>query len=252
MTVALTSTTDVLSTASISFYSARCAWVSPVCSITSGVAAGWLLRYDIPALNVASVVKVRVTNTGTAALQLQAGVWMMESPTGAILGSVAPAPVTIAAGAAYTWELTPPVVPAATVMRVGINLGATAAAGSQFTVREITSAATATATELVGATLERNSHSEAADSGASGVSIVTRGPVGGQRARLVYLCDSLPIARMLDTIHQGSAPVVLSGDTAGDLAGLSYYLVGRLQLAPEKALPGRPAKWLASVEGQVA
>ena len=249
--ITLTRTTPVLS-GTLSVNAARCTWTSPTISILSAVAASWLIRSVIPVLpSEANVVTITITNPGTAAISLSAACHVFAA--GAVLiGSTYGATVTIAAGASYTWTLTSATSPAAVDMRVDVNLAATSGAGWTARIDTMTSTVTTTATELVGATLERNSHSEAADSGASGVSIVTRGPVGGQRARLVYLCDSLPIARMLDTIHQGSAPVVLSGDTAGDLAGLSYYLVGRLQLAPEKALPGRPAKWLASVEGQVA
>lgn len=249
--ITLTRTTPVLS-GTLSVNTARCTWSAPTISILSAVAASWLIRSVIPVLpSEVNVVTVTITNPGTAAISLSASCHVFAA--GAVLiGSTYGATVTIAAGASYTWTLTSATSPAAVEMRVDVNLAATSGAGWTARIDTMTSVVTTTATELVAATLERASHSESSDTGTSGVSIVTRGPVGGQRARLVYLCDSLPIARMLDTIHQGSAPVVLSGDTAGDLAGLSYYLVGRLQLAPEKALPGRPAKWLASVEGQVA
>jgi hypothetical protein len=247
MSVTLTNTSDILTLGTASTNSAKCTIAGSVVSIISAATAGWLWRSVIPVgPRLSNTVTITVTNTGVASIQLYIATVMINA-AGAGVGTTVSAPATIPAGASYTWTLASAAAPSATLLRAEIWLATTAGAGWKFSLDTVTSAASVTVDEMLGATVERDLPAEASGSGVARTAVISRGPAGIQKARVVYLCANFGSALDVDAIHQFVPAVVVSD--AGAISGMAYIATGKLALAAEKAVPGRASRWLATVEG---
>lgn len=251
MPVTLTSTTDLLTLATIT--TSQCTWTAPTAVINSSVASGsWLVRAAIPVgPSLAATVTITITNTGVASISLQARVWMLNSAVSSV-GSAGGDTKTIAAGASATWTIVTVTSAAAVTMRADINLGSASGSGWTFRIDALRAVVTASPDEIVSAALDRPLNAAAFDSGVSRAAIITRAPAGALVFRGVYLCPSFAAALIVDSLHQYPGTVTASGATAGELAGVAYTGTGKLTMAAEKAVPGKPSRWLVTVEGSVA
>ncbi len=65
--------------------------------------------------------------------------------------------------------------------------------------------------------------------------------------QLTYLCNSLSDVLALDALYGGLSPITLADLEAG-LDGFKHAAIGATEMVAERALPGRPSKWLYSVD----
>jgi len=100
--------------------------------------------------------------------------------------------------------------------------------------------------EIIAAQLERNYKRTDVDLLNTAAAQINAGTPGLLAGQLVYLCDTLAAAIALDAVYcttPAAQPV-----TGGDLDGLLHRAVGKGRLAAERALAGRPSKWLLTVD----
>lgn len=104
----------------------------------------------------------------------------------------------------------------------------------------------AAAEELIGAALERDYRRHVADIWNAAPALITAGTPAALTGRLTYLCSTLTQAMRLDSVYQLPGLIVLT--STDELNGLTHRAVGRARIDPERALPGKPARWLLAVE----
>lgn len=102
------------------------------------------------------------------------------------------------------------------------------------------------AEELVGAAIERDLRRSVADVWGDPQALITGGTPGLLSGQLTFLCSTLAEARRLDSVYQLPGLVTLTSDD--ELDGLTHRAVGRTRINPERALPGKPAKWLLVID----
>ncbi len=67
--------------------------------------------------------------------------------------------------------------------------------------------------------------------------------------QLTYLCNSLSDVLALDALYGGLSPITLAGSLVeAGLDGFKHAAIGATEMVAERALPGRPSKWLYSVD----
>lgn len=102
---------------------------------------------------------------------------------------------------------------------------------------------TVTVEEILSAKLTRPLYTSVTE--ADGEATVSRGVPGALSGTIVYLCATLADALAVDALYR-AGDVTLS--TGGALDGFDHCAVDTLELAAEKAVPGHPSKWLATVQ----
>lgn len=129
-------------------------------------------------------------------------------------------------------------------MRARVGIISAAASGRKLSVdTNVVFTSTATVDEIVGGGLTRAQNRTDADSG-SGSLILTQGTVGPRSGSLTYLCSTSAQIAALDALYRTG---VVNLPTQGVLPSIDHYAVGDLRCTLERALPGRPAKWLVTV-----
>ena len=104
----------------------------------------------------------------------------------------------------------------------------------------------ADAEELVGVQLERDYRRSVADIWGAEQALITAGTAALLSGQLVFLCETLAQALTIDTVYRRPGLTTLT--TGGDLDGLTHRAIGRARLTPDQILPGKPARWLVTVE----
>ena len=105
------------------------------------------------------------------------------------------------------------------------------------------------ADDVIAIRLERNLHTtvlEPASSTAAQV-LISQARPGPLKGTLEFLCASLEHAETLGTILTSNHPISVQGATDA-LASKTWRVVGRLQTRTERALPGRPSRWVVTAE----
>ena len=102
--------------------------------------------------------------------------------------------------------------------------------------------------ELIAAQVERNLRREATTIIMTAAPQIQSGTPGLLAGQLTYLTDTLADALTLDAIYKGTVAVTLTTGAGADLNGLKHHAVGTVRFVAERPLPGRPAKWLTTVE----
>lgn len=103
--------------------------------------------------------------------------------------------------------------------------------------------------EIIAASLDRPLHRTATDRITSAAPHIQSGTPGLLAGQITYLVDHLTDALALDNVYKAAAPVTLATwAPAGDMNGLKHHAVGTARMTAERATPGRPSKWLYTVE----
>lgn len=110
----------------------------------------------------------------------------------------------------------------------------------------ISNGTTATSAEILAAQLDRPLRRTATDRITAAAPHIQSGTPGLLVGQITYLADTLAAALVLDGIYRAITPVTLT--TGGDLNGLRHQAVGTARMTAERATPGRPSKWLYTVE----
>lgn len=142
----------------------------------------------------------------------------------------------------YYWTGTPD---ASTSVKYNLTGGATEPNRSLI-VSGLTMAVTAQAEEVVGAALTRplrRSVYDALNTPAPQIAIGTPGLLAGS---ITYLCSTLEDALVLDSVYQFPGLITLS--TGGALDGFRHMAIEQLRLTAERAVPGKPSRWLVQAE----
>jgi len=150
----------------------------------------------------------------------------------------------IAPGETKTLTVTAVMPAGTTSMRARVGLISAAASGRKLSVdTNVVFTSTAQADEIVGGSLTRAQNRTDADSG-SGSLILTQGATGPRSGSLTYLCSEWSQVSAIDALYRAGAVQLPS---TGPLPAITHYAVGDLRCTLERALPGRPAKWLVNV-----
>lgn len=116
-------------------------------------------------------------------------------------------------------------------------------------VRIANGTTTVYAREIVAASLDRPLHRTATDRITAATPHIQSGTPGLLAGQITYLVDHLADALALDDVYKAAAPVTLTTwAPAGDMNGLKHHAVGTARMTAERATPGRPSKWLYTVE----
>lgn len=186
----------------------------------------------------ASITYALGDKVGLTCMLLEEGSTLAGYFDGAFTDASIPAPKS------SRWEATP------NASR-SIFYAATKAGGTTVQATDAVMSYGATVEELIGAALERPLRRSVADIWNAEQSLITGGTPGLLQGQLTYLCASLAHALSLDSVYRQSGLVVL--DSTDELDGLTHRAVGVARITPERALPGKAAKWLyvADVREQV-
>lgn len=77
--------------------------------------------------------------------------------------------------------------------------------------------------------------------------IIQAGTPGLRAGSISYLVDDYAAAASIDTMYQGASAVYIN-NALGALDGFKHHAVGTLRITAERALPGRPSKWIVQVD----
>ena len=137
-------------------------------------------------------------------------------------------------------------VPAgATTMRIVVTIGVDSGTARVVNITANDSHLIASVDEIVASALGRPAATRAAEVSGSGALILTRSPAGPRSGSLTMLCAGSDQVAAVDAIYQ--AGPVLAPKT-GPLPAITHYAVGQVRGTLERALPGRPARWLVSID----
>lgn len=216
-------------------------------STANGVPTSTVIAYlDVPAAaGLPATVQVALTGASAAPTRYKVLIawlgatetWLSSASADATVGgSEVTIPVTIGAAPAGTTRL-----------RIHINLYADPYPYRTLTVNSTTATIqTSAAAELLTASLERSTGRSAHDSGIDSIPIIIAAPVGALAGQLTYLCNTAVAAAALDALY------CWPGKVTSSALDYVHRAVGKVRLSTEKALPGRPAKWLVQVEAAAA
>lgn len=221
------------------------AWSGSAFVVNAATASDWLWSVSTPIVGGAHIAAASTTvsvPSGYATSTL-AQALLFRDASGTILASAIGPDVAISTAAVAL--TTPPmtVPPTATRVEQVTLMQSGAATNRRITYVSSSLVLDATADEIVGGSLTRAQNRADADSG-TGRLILTQGVPGPRSGSLTYLCSDWSQVSAIDAIYRTGA--VRTPET-GPLPALTHYAIGDLRSTLERALPGRPAKWLVTV-----
>ena len=77
---------------------------------------------------------------------------------------------------------------------------------------------------------------------------INDGTPGMRRGSLTLLCADWATAVSVDALYRTSANITLGTGAGQPLDGLKHRAVGGLRISAERTIPGRPCKWIVTVE----
>lgn len=185
---------------------------------------------QVPAGYPDVMLSVRVGIQDDAGAWVASGFWTIQATT-AVTG----------------WPLLVNNVATGTKLTVLVHLAEGASSGRKVQVSDLIAVATARPSEIVSCTLDQPTRREALI-GAAGTPILTKAPHGPRTGQIVFLADTITDVLALTALYTTSGPITITGEPA--LAGWKHWAVGTIRSATERAIPGKPTRWLVTVPVQ--
>lgn len=247
MSVTLTRTDSIANHTGTS--GASGSWTGTTFTISTTAAAWlWYVSYQVCPGQVLASGEVTVTVPAGSVGGSYYTMWVFQDAVGGVTGT-STGPTVVAPGPG-TYALTIPstIVPSGTVvalLRPGCNVGGTA--GRKLT--EVSHVATTTATpdEILSASLERDLRRVVMEPVNASEALINSATPGLMVGQITYLCSTLADAIAVDALYQGHSTATLSTGSGNALQGFKHKAVEKIRLSAERAVPGYPSKWLATV-----
>ena len=77
---------------------------------------------------------------------------------------------------------------------------------------------------------------------------INDGTPGMQRGSLTLLCADWATAQAVEALYKTTADITLGTGAGQPLNGFKHRAVGSLRISAERTIPGRPCKWIVTVE----